>query len=341
MFFDGGNQQTYVIDRVSTAGRNLRRVLVLSDSTIQICKLDGLVTRMINVDTITHMIFGAANGIRGGIVLLRVEGEQDLMFLHPPGVSPTVARQALTLLDKLAELRSNAVAHAPLTIVERNDEALIRNAADVASRGHPKPRGFPVAEQLLVPILFDDLTIPGDGPLVGEELDLFVDATFINMLLRAVDQHPISAMQQPRVTVDTPPPFRSLDISARFFSGFCQAYDTTLGLVVNVHSHLPSITSFRASKPFWVFVQRLLQVSRPIESAMTSLASEHVEAYVVGEESYSVTCTMKEWNDAMIQWELRVRSPEKKQLGGSLFHFAKGADRFWQTFASELESGQR
>lgn len=338
MFFDSGSQQTFLVDRVSASGRHLRRVLAVVDSTLILSKLDGIVTRMINISSITHLIFGASNGIRGGVLLLRIENERDLLLLHPAAAQGNVARQAATLIEHITEVRGGMHAGSvPLVVVERNDEQVIRAAADLARRGEGKPKSFPVTEQVLVPILFDDLTIPSDGPLVTDDVDLFVDSTFMNMLIRSVDLHPFSAHEAPRVTVEAPPPFRSLDISARFFSGFCRAYDAELPLVCNVHSHLPSITSFRAPKAFWVFVQRMLQVTRPLTSTLTALASDHIEAYVVGEEQYGVACTIKEWNDAIMQWELRVRSPEHREKKTKLI--PKESDLFWQTFVSVLEAG--
>lgn len=337
MFFDSGNQESYLIDRVSTAGRNLRRVLVISDESILICKLDGIVTRVINVGSISHLVFGAVNGIRAGIVLLRIPDEHDLLFTHPTGVQPNVARLAAALIEKLTSMRANTVGSNALVVVERNDEQLIRSAADVNRAGRARPVGFPVEDQILTPILFDDIPIVASDGVIADEIDLFVDSTFINMLLRSIDLHPITAHEHPRVIVECPAPFRSVEISARFFTCFCRAYDAELPLAVNVHSHLPSITSFRATKKFWVFVQRLLQVSRPITSAVKALASDHVEAYVVGEEQYGVSCTTKEWNDAIIQWEMKVRNPHLERNGKRSLTVPKDGDLFWQTFVSELE----
>ena len=332
MFFDPCGQETFVIDRVSGAGRSIRRVLVLRDDSILLCKLSGVVTRIINLASLTHLVFGSCNGIRAGLVLLRIAGEHDVLFTHPPE-NANVARIAISFIERMTTLRGLCTGP-PMNNVERNDEQMIREAANVARPlAYVKPKGFAIDNQVLVPLLFDTFEIPADAGIIAEELDLFVDATFVTMLSRAVDQHPLSAKQPPLVAVDVPPPFRSLEIGAKFLGGFFRAYERELPLVINMHSHLPSITSFRASKRFWAYAQRLLQVSRSPAANLGAISINHVEVYVVGEEQYPITATLKEWNDAMIQWELEVRNPErlKKTV------LTADTDVFWKTFVAELE----
>lgn len=153
------------------------------------------------------------------------------------------------------------------------------------------------------------------------------------MLARSADLHPLTAHQQPLVAVDVPPPYRSMEVGAKFLGGFFRAYERELPLVINLHSHLPTITSFRASKRFWGYVQRLLQVTRSSVDNLGAISVNHVEVYIVGEEQYPITASLQEWNDAIIQWEQDVRNPDKPKK----IALSSDTDIFWKTFVSELE----
>ena len=334
MFFESDERfSTYLIDRVSSANKHLRRVAVLSDEDLVICKLDGTVTRIIELKNITHLAHGIANGIRAGIVLMRVQGEHDLLLLHPAEAHTNVARHALQFLERLTVCRSAIVNVQPLITMERNDEAVMRAAADLERGNRPKPQAFSITSRVLLPILFEDFPVPGNCNLSMEDIDLFVDPTFVTMLTRSTELPPSTAFSHPKVIVEAPAPFRSLEVSAKFLAGFCRAYETELPLVIHVHSHMPTISSFRATKRFWAFVRRLLQVTRSVVGSVNTIAADHIEAYVVGEEKHGITATLQEWNDTMVQWELLIRQPKGKQAASM-----KGDTLFWQTFVSELES---
>lgn len=318
---------------MSSAHKNLRRVAVLSDEDLVICKLDGTVTRIIQLNLITHLAHGISNGIRAGMVLLRVQGEHDLLFQHPADAHTNVARHALQFLERITASRAAIVNVSPLITMERNDEAVMRAAADLDRGNRLKPQSFSITSRVLVPLLFEDFPIPGNCNLSMEDIDLFVDPTFLTMLTRSTELHPSTAFSHPKVIVEAPQPFRSLEISAKFLAGFCRAYETELPLVIHVHSHLPTISSFRATKRFWAFARRLLQVTRSVVASVNTIAADHIEAYVVGEEKHGLTATLQEWNDTIVQWELLVRQPKGKQTESM-----KGDALFWQTFVSELES---
>jgi hypothetical protein len=216
---------------------------------------------------------------------------------------------------------------------------MIRDAANVMKPlAYVKPKGFAIDGQVLVPLLFDKFDIPADAGIISEELDLFVDPTFVTMLMRAIDHHQVSARQPPLVAVDVPPPFKSMEVGAKFLGGFFRAYERELPLVINMHSHLPSITSFRASKRFWAYTQRLLQVTRSPANNLGALSVNHVEVYVVGEEHHPILATLKDWNDAIVQWELEVRDPHREKAKKSLL--SSEEDVFWKTFVAELEQAK-
>ncbi len=85
------------------------------------------------------------------------------------------------------------------------------------------------------------------------------------------------------------------------------AFDRELPLVIVLQSHLPHVTTFRASNSFWKFLSRFLRVSRPPNGILSLLSSDHIVAHVDGDEAGAVTATLLEWNDAVIAWELDVR----------------------------------
>jgi hypothetical protein len=336
MFFDPIGQDTFVIDRVSGSGRPLRRVLLLRQDSLMICKANSVVTRMINLAAVTHLIFCSKDGIRAGLVLLRIHGEHDVLFSHPPD-RQNVVRVAALFVEQMTKLRGLCAGGAPLNVIERNDEPMLRDAANlVKAPSYVKPRGFAIDGQVLVPLLFDSFDVPADTGIISEELDLFVDPTFITLLMRAMDQYQLSSRQPPLVSIEVPTPFKNFEVGAKFLSGFFRAYERELPLVINMHSHLPTITSFRASKRFWAYVQRLLQVSRSPATHLGALSVNHVEVYVVGQEQHPIVATLKDWNDVMLQWEREVRDP---QLTRGIA-FSSEAEMFWKTFVAELETAK-
>ena len=337
MFFDTSPQEVFVIDRVSSAKKILRRVLILSDDgSVSVCKPHGLVTRLFHVNQISHLVYATENGARGGLVLLRVNREHDLLFTHATQAEGGNA-YPMRLIDKIESLRQTAFGSTPINVVEREDPQLLRGAANLEkSAAFSKPASSVISNQVLVPILFDDFAIPQAAELgvISEETDIFVDASFVTMITRAIEMHPLTAHQQPCVHVEAPPPFSSVEVSAKFLSGFCRAYERELPLVMTLHSHLPTITTFRASKRFWDFMQRLLRVSRPTSNVLATLSDAHIEICPISDQAHPVSATLMEWNDAIVQWELSVRAPlmDKKKKGRK-----DTSDIFWRSFVSELE----
>ena len=396
MFFDPTVDKRCVIDRTSSSGKQLRRVMIIfQDGGVVVCKANGTVCRIFHVSSVTHLIHAPVDGIRGRCVLIRIAREHDLLFTivvsgttgsHPNmslnlgsdagSVSPRDGgngynnsssigemkrsfHEALDIIDAMAKHRS-AIGGLQLNVVERQDPALLKAAADVTCPPtFVKPRAWSVTHQLFVPILFDDFSILSQSTdnmaQLSEPFELVSDASFVTLLKRAIAAHPLSAEKPPKLDIEAPPPFGHLQVSDHFFAAFCAAFDEALPLTVHVRSHLPNITTFRASQRFWRFLTHTLRVTRPPEGVLSLLTTATVEAHLEGEEGAPLACTVPEWNDAIVAWEMNVRaaigggnsgspSMRRRRIGAA---DALGGDEsaaanalFWQSFVSELEAAK-
>ena len=260
-------------------------------------------------------------------------------------------------IEQLASIRKSLGASSFIQL-EKNDGELLSEAAQLARRAdYCKPSAASVTDQVLVPAMFDDFPIEStERRLITRPIDLIVDNQFLLLLQRSIMRHSLAAAEHPKVRVEScASSHKSTDVSSAFFAAFCESYDTHLPLLVHVHCHLPSMLVFRASERFWKFVCELLRVSRPMTKALSFLRERRIEAYVGDTEGGpSISATLVEWNDAIIQWEMSVRLKQQETLqseraGGSAAKSLGKAPRvptaatnnkqmFWQTFVEELEA---
>jgi hypothetical protein len=297
-------------------------------------------------------------------VLIRVASEHDVLFLHVPmdasketdvssawasfGADPRLTQSRSStgaLFIDLLQRERGKLRALPLRVATKANCSVLRDAADVVRQSSfAKPRAFAVLHQILAPSTFDDfpIVVPegrklSDANEIRDDIVLSVETSFLCQLHRSARAHPSAASQPPLVLIDSPEPYPSLEISARFLSAFCVAFDDALPLMVLVQSHLPKLTTFRASKRFWAFVHSTLRVTRPPQSIVAMLGSSHVVAHIDGDETTAMTATVQEWNDMVIAWESDVRSRLRVGPSGPEVRQIETAENcFWESFVAEL-----
>lgn len=377
MFSDVCVHRTFIIDKISGSKNIMRRVLVATkDGALYMCKPSGLVRRIIHVGQLTHLAHAPdEHGSPAAWVMLRVSKEHDMLFIHvaPPG---SVLRHTIgeAFLDFVVKQRVKA-SGAPLLVAGRPNASMLHEAAMLTTPAHfIKPRattaGGPNAP-VFVPTTMDDCNIMVSADGSGEQRDtpltrtatITVDAIFMELLKRGIDKHLVAASNPPRIVVRPGDLYEPFQVSQKFFEAFCMAFDRECSLVVVLQSHLPHVTTFRASETFWNFVTRFLRVSRPPNGVLSLLSSDHVVVHVDGDEAAAVTATLLEWNDAVIAWELDVRrrneigsvagieDPNRKLGGGITTERLLASDAhpvvgigaapadgvFWRSLLSELK----
>jgi hypothetical protein len=310
-------------------------------------------------------------------VLLRVSNEHDILLLHVPaayaagGVNDASISSLVSMghdaqvamsrvppgvlfVDLLQRERAKLRA-APLRVATKANCTVLREAADVAVReSFTKPRAAAVTMQILTPMTFDDvdLKVPASGSDtdlgVHNEVSLSVEPAFLTHLHRCIRVHPSASSQPPLVAIEAPEPFPAVQVSARFLSAFCRAYDEAMPHVVVLQTHLPRLVSFRASRRFWAFVQSALRVTRPPQTVAAMLGANHVVVHVDDDESAALSATTAEWNDVVIAWEADVRT--RIDVGGAAQGAGAGARGgrqgsfttpegcFWESFVNEVAS---
>lgn len=258
--------------------------------------------------------------------------------------------QGVHFLDLMQRERSKLRA-APLRMATKTTCTALIDAADVVRRPtFAKPKSFAIVNHILTPMTFDDFPIsvpasPNDANHLGSsigEASLCVEQSFLTHLHRAARAHPSASSQPPLVRLDAPAPYPAIEISAKFLAAFCIGFDEHMPHTVVVQSHLPVLTTFRASRRFWRYLQAALRVSRPPQTAVSMLRNNHVVIHLDGDSSMpALSATANEYNDVIVAWEADVRS--RVDVAGGSIGLIRGSSAaetaegcFWASFVDEI-----
>ena len=427
-FVSSLEHECFPVERQTSAGRLVPRVVVLfPDGTLVVCKSSGAITRLVHVNTITHLNYATTHGIQGCLVHLRFERDHDLLFSHvmddsneqqipleeasPPKqhqyagrkpvyknipvtqsrlgpdslvlpfeVASVLKARCANFIRRLLEIRNNSPTAEPLEATHRHSGEVVRDKAELAKAPSfvpPQACHPSTSDTVYIPTMFRPLNIKTSAILTSGGFTgayhrtcqvptpSFVDTSFLTMLKFAVDTHPNCSMDPPLAAIDAPAPHKgTMEVSDRFLAAFTEAYVTELPLCINVHTGTTRPRSFRASEEFWAFIQRRAQIQRPTNEVFMTIASNHIEVYVVGREHQIVALPVHHWNSLISRWEMVVRrgskegdelermgAPpasnqghlDKEEDGQSLVdqHRKNNTDSYWEAFVNEIERFER
>ena len=419
------DHEYFPIERQTGAGRLVPRIIVLfPDGTLVVCKSSGAITRLVHINTITHLNYAVTHQIQGCLVHIRFERDHDLLFSHlvegnasaapshsnverrientsptrktrndpvmasrlgpdslilPFEVASVLKVRAACFIRKLLEIRNGSPVAEPLEATLRHSADLMRERADLAkSPSFVVPQAcHPVtSDTLYIPTIFRPLEIRASAILnmatggayhrsCHTLTPAFVDTSFLTLLKFAIEANPTCSLDPPLARVEAPAPHKSvIEVSDRFLAAFTEAYVSELPLCVNVHTGTARPRSFRASEEFWSFIQRRSQIQRPTNDILLTLASTHVEVYVVGREHQMVAMPVGQWNVLISRWEQLVRRGSREgdaleksgapplnnrthldsdEQNASLLskHTEFNTDAYWEAFVNEIERYER